>query len=211
MLSPIKVSVLAICLSLAGCQSGWWKKEPVRHIAESPSVVVSDKGAVEIKGDSQVQPKVETKQSEATLILPGGSTFDFNERLGTVRLTLSKASQMALNRTETAIDGPRSFVPDKAPTISEEKQAQSDYWVNLGMKAGLVLGAAIAIFGLVRGWDFVMYGGAALAAACGFGIFVEKHPTLLFIIGIGSALAVVGPIVWHTKLKPKQDTTPPTT
>ena len=196
----MKHFLVATILLLSGCQAGWWKKAPVRHIAQSP-VVIADKGKVEITGDSQVSPKVNTKQSEASLVLPEGSTFDFNEKLGTVKLTLTKASNLLVNRTETAIDGPRSFTPDKAPTIQEEKQAESDYWVNLGLKAGLVLGAAIAIFGLVRGWDFVMYGGAALSAACGFGIFVERHPVLLFIVGIGATLAIVGPSIWHAKLK----------
>lgn len=188
--------ILASVLAMASCQN-----KPVRHVAESPSLEVSDRGAVAIKGDSQVQPKVDTKKSEATITLPEGSTFDFNEKLGTVRLTLSKASQMAVNRTETAIEGPRSFVPDKAPTVGEEKKAQSDFWVNLGMKAGLAIGVALAIFGLVRGWDMIMYGGGAVAGACAFGIFVEKHPILLTIIGLGVAVSVVGPYLWHTKLK----------
>lgn len=197
--------LMVAALSLSGCQPIGGKKAPVRHVAQSPSVI-ADKGKVEITGDSQVAPKVNTKQSEAALVLPEGSTFDFNEKLGTIRLTLSKASNLLVNRTETAIDGPRSFTPDKAPTIQEEKQAESDYWVNLGLKAGLVFGAAIAIFGLVRGWDFVMYGGAALAAACGFGIFVERHPFLLLIVGIGATLAIVGPSLWHTKLKKAVET-----
>lgn len=200
-----KSLLVSSTILLSGCQSGWWKKEPVRHIARSPSVVANN-GKVEITGDSQVAPKVNTKQSETSLALPEGSTFDFNEKLGTLRLTLAKASSLAVSRTETNIDGPRSFTPDKAPTIQEEKQAESDFWVNLGLKAGLVLGAGIAIFGLVRSWDFMMYGGAALSAACGFGIFIERHPFLLLIVGIGITLAVVGPSIWHAKLKRMNET-----
>jgi hypothetical protein len=94
-----------------------------------------------------------------------------------------------------------AFTPDKPPTIGEEKSAQADYWTTLGLRVGIAVGAALAIFGLVRGWDMVMYGGAAISGACLFGLFVQKHPTLLLIIGLGAALVVVGPIIWHTKLK----------
>lgn len=154
-----------------------------------------------MKGDTQIQPKVDIKRSEATITLPEGSTFDFNEKLGVVRLTLSKAAQMALNRTDTAIEGPKSFTPDKAPTIKEEKQAESDFWTDIGMKIGMVLGGAIALFGLVRGWDMVMFGGAAISGASMTGLFVSRNPSLFLLIGGGLALALAGPYLWHTKIK----------
>jgi hypothetical protein len=182
--------------TLVGCQN-----KPVRHIAEPPVLEVKPKGEVIMKGDSQVQPKVDIKSSEATITLPEGSTFDFNEKLGVIRLTLSKASQMALNRTETAIEGPKSFTPDKAPTIQEEKRAESDFWTDIGMKIGMVLGGSIALFGLVRGWDMVMLGGAAISGASMAGIFLSRNPWLFLLIGGGLALSVAGPYLWHTKLK----------
>jgi hypothetical protein len=182
--------------TLVGCQN-----KPVRHIAEPPVLEVKPKGEVIMKGDSQVQPKVDIKSSEATITLPEGSTFDFNEKLGVIRLTLSKASQMALNRTETAIEGPKSFTPDKAPTIQEEKRAESDFWTDIGMKIGMVLGGSIALFGLVRGWDMVMLGGAAITGATMAGIFLSRNPWLFLLIGGGLALSVAGPYLWHTKLK----------
>lgn len=160
---------------------------------------------MKIEGDAKTAPKVDTKSSEAIIKLPEGSTFDFNEKMGTIRLTLSKATQMAVNRTETKVDGPIAFEPDKGPTVGEEKKAEADFWTSIGLKAGLALGIAVALFGLVRGWDFVMYGGGALAGACAFGIFVEKHPLLLTFIGIGIALMVAGPVLWHTKIKPKPE------
>jgi hypothetical protein len=189
--------VLAASLAtLVGCQN-----KPIRHVAESPVLEVKPKGEVLMKGDSQVQPKVEIKKDESVIILPEGSTFDFNEKLGTIRLTLSKKSQIALNRTETAIEGPKSFTPDKAPTIQEEKRAESDFWTDMGMKVGMVLGGAIALFGLVRGWDMVMLGGAAISGASMAGIFLSRNPGLFLLIGGGLALSVAGPYLWHTKLK----------
>lgn len=189
--------VLAASLAtLVGCQN-----KPVRHVAESPSLEVKPQGGIVMKGDTPVQPKVEIKKSEATISVPEGSTFDFNEKLGMVRLTLAKASQMALNRTETAVDGPKSFTPDKAPTIQEEKRAESDFWTDIGMKVGMVLGGAIALFGLVRGWDMVMLGGAAISGASMAGLFMSRNPWLFLLIGGGLALSVAGPYLWHTKLK----------
>jgi len=74
---------------------------------------------------------------------------------------------------------------------------------------GTLVGLAAGIFGLVRGWDLIMYGGGAIAAACLFAIFVQNYPWILAIIGIGAALAVAGPYLWHTKVKHLQGQTPP--
>lgn len=188
--------LITLLATLVGCQN-----KPVRHVAEPPSLEVKPKGEVIMKGDSQVQPKVEIKKDEAVIKLPEGSTFDFNEKLGTIRLTISKASQMALNRTETAIEGPKSFTPDKAPTIQEEKQAESDFLMDIGLKSAMALGAAIALFGLVRGWDMVMMGGAAISLGSAAGVFLNRNPMLFMVIGAGAALLVAGPWLWHTKLK----------
>jgi hypothetical protein len=193
----VKWSKIAlIFVALTGCKSA-----PVRHIAESPSVSVGNEGQVEIKGDSQVAPNVNTAKTGSKITIPEGSRFEFNEKLGVMTLVLSKASDLVVNRAETSVQGPVAFTPDKGPTIGEEKAAQADYWTTLGLRVGMALGAAVAIFGLVRSWDLVMYGGAAVSGACLFGLFVQKHPVLMIVIGIGAALAVVGPIIWHTKLK----------
>lgn len=186
---------LLVFVFLVGC--GTTK----RHIATSPSVSVAKDGVVEIKGDAQVAPKVDTKRTDSKMALPEGTKLEFNEKLGVFTITLSKPSELAVNRQETAIAGPVAFTPDKAPTVAEEAEAKSDFWTMLGLRAGIAIGAAACIFGLVRGWDMVMYGGAAVAGASLFGLFVHKHPTLLLIIGLGVALVVVGPLIWHTKLK----------
>jgi hypothetical protein len=185
-----------LCLMLGGCKTG-----PVRHIAVSPTVEVSESGKIDLQGDAQSPAKVDTKKTDSTLKLPEGSKIEFNEKLGVFSITLSKDSQIALNRTETAVQGPVAFVPDKGPTVAEESEAKADFWTTLGLRAGVVTGIALAIFGLVRHWDLVMYGGGAISAGCLFGLFVQKHPILLIVIGIGAALAGVGPILWHAKIK----------
>lgn len=194
MSNPVHVGL--VLLALSGCQTG-----PVRHVAESPAVTVSQQGEVKLSGDAQTPAKVDTNKTNAILPIPEGSAFEFNEKLGTFRLVLAKATQMAVNRTETTIEGPKSFTPDKAPTIAEEKSAQSDYWVKLGLYACVLIGGAAAIFGLVRDWTFVMWGGVAIGGSALFGLFVQKHPILMLFIGVGAALIAAATILWHTRLK----------
>ena len=67
---------------------------------------------------------------------------------------------------------------------------------------GLIVGVSAAIFGLVRAWNLVMWGGVAVAGACAFGIFVQQAPWLFAIIGAGVALKFAGPYIWHTQIKP---------
>lgn len=174
---------------------------PVRHIAQSPEVSVGGQVPVEIKGDSKTAPNVTNSQTGSKMVIPEGSKFVFDEKLNTLTLVMSKASEIAVNRSETAIKGPVAFTPDKGPTVGEEKSAQADFWTVLGLRAGIAIGIAMAIFGLVRHWDLVMYGGAAVAGACLFGIFVQQHPLLLLVIGLGIAAAIVGPTIYHTKIK----------
>ncbi len=180
---------------MTGCSSLWRPALP-----KTPMVEVKE-GVVTTSGDAKVPAKVDTKKTDSVLTIPEGSRFEFNEKLGTMSLVMAKAGQIALNRTETAIQGPVAFDPPKQPTVKELSEAKSDYWTALGLKLGLAIGVAAGLFGLVRGWDLVMYGGGCVAAACAFGIFVEKHPILLAVIGLGAAAAVIGPIIYHTKLK----------
>lgn len=189
------IAALGFCL-ITGCKTG-----PVRHIAESPTVSVSSSGQVDMAGDAQVPTNVNTKKTDSSLKLPEGSKLEFNEKLGVFSVVLSKASEIALNRQETAVTGPVAFAPDKGPTVGEEANAKGAFWTVLGLQACLVIGGAAAIFGLVRDWNFVMYGGVSIAGAALFGLFVHRHPTLMIFIGAGAGLIVMATIIWHTKLK----------
>lgn len=187
--------LVIFCLFLTGCSSIWRPALP-----KTPTIEVKE-GVVTTSGDAKIPGKVDTKKTGSVLTIPEGSRFEFNEKLGVMSLTMAKAGQIALNRTETAVEGPVAFDPPKQPTVKEIAEAKSDYWTSLGLKLGLAAGVAASLFGLVRGWDFVMYGGGCVAAACAFGIFVERHPILLAVIGLGAAAAIVGPWIYHTKLK----------
>lgn len=183
--------------SLTGC-----KQLPVRHIAVSPTVQVSPTGGVTLTGDAKTPTKADTSQTDSVLPIPEGSTFVFDEKKGLMTLTLSKASQLAVNRSETRVEGPVAFTPDKGATVGEELDAKAEAKVKLGLYAALVVGGALAVFGLVRGWDLVMYGGAAFSSAAALGLFWQRNPLIAGLAGAGVAAIVIGPLIWHTKLKP---------
>lgn len=69
------------------------------------------------------------------------------------------------------------------------------FWV------GLLVGVAAAIFGLVRMWNFVMWGGIAVAGASAIALFIHAYPWLLAVVGAGIALKFAGPYLWYTKVK----------
>jgi hypothetical protein len=56
---------------------------------------------------------------------------------------------------------------------------------------------------LVRGWDFIAYGGGAIAAGCFTGMALASVPAWLWaVFGVGATACIIGPVIWHTKLKP---------
>lgn len=111
---------------------------------------------------------------------------------------------MTTSTTIEHVVGPTSFQPPAPPTAGALADANVKIWFWIG----LAVGVAAAIFGLVRDWNLVMYGGIAVAGACAFAIFVQAHPLVFVVIGLGIALKFAGPWFWHTQLKNKQ---PPTT
>ena len=188
--------IIPVILLLSGCGIVKMPKQ-----AETPSVVISEAGGVRLDGDAKQPAKVDTKNSDASFTIPEGSRFEFNEKLGTMTLVLSKATQMTVNRKETHVEGPKSFDPPKQPTIQDQAEAKADFWTVLGLRTCLAIGMGAALFGLVKDWNLVMYGGIALSGAGLFGLFVQRHPLLLALVGLGIALMVVGPTLWHTILK----------
>lgn len=187
---------LPVFLAITACSTN-----PVRHIAVSPEVNVSETGIVKVTGDSQVAPQVDTKKTGSRMIVPEGSRFVFNEKLGEMTMVLSKASEIAVNRTETAVKGPVAFTPDKGPTVGEEMEAKSSFWTVMVLRSALLIGGCAAVFGLVKDWPIVMWGGVSMATASLFGLFVNRHPVLMMIIGGAAAAIAVATFVWHTRLK----------
>ncbi len=188
--------------AFTGCQS-----KPFAAVRTAAGVVTQ-------RGPVSVPARAETVTSRASLPLPAGTRVEvFNPERVSVKtetaantenpagmaVTLPAAAVLSVETVSDRVSGPQSFAPPSPPS-PVELAAGKAAWL---YRIGLLIGAAVAVFGLVRGWDFVMYGGAAVAAACGFAMFAESHPVLFFVIGGGIVLAVVGPLVWHLKLKPK--------
>jgi hypothetical protein len=194
-----KILAVASIFALLGC-SFTPSKKPV----ESPAVTVSQAGDVKTTGDAQVPAKVDTKKTSGNLAIPEGSRIEFNAKLDTVSVQLAKATNFVSESTQTAVTGPTAFVPEKGPTAQELSDAKAGFWTKLMLQVGIFVGGSAAIFGLVKEYNMVMYGGLAVLGASLFGLFIERHPILFAIAGIGIAMAYVGPYLWHKKIKPAE-------
>lgn len=204
MKTAIANALLLIGLLLAGCAL---LPKSIRRNAVPPAATVTAGAATVVQTGEAAQPasaKVETKAQSVTI--PAGSTVWQDKETGEFRYTLGAAVPLRFEARTESVNAPGAFQPPSAPSVAEEKAAQADYWTTLATRAGLCLGLAAALFGLVKDWPLVMWGGAAIAGACLFALFVQRHPALLAVVGIGAALAVAGPYLWHTKIKPKEPT-----
>lgn len=177
-----------------------------KKLAQPPAATITlpSGAAVTQTGDAQKPASVSTDTTTTTLPLPAGTEFVFDQKLpGVVTLRLSHDSALTTETKTEKAEAPQAFTPPAPPGPVELAAGKA----RLFYGGGLVVGLALGLFGLVRGWDMIMYGGGAVAAACGFAIFAQSHPVLIGIIGAGAALAVAGPALWHLKLKqlePKQ-------
>jgi len=167
--------------------------------------------AVKQTGPAAIPATADQVTSRASVPLPAGTEIKVSQPAGPdlrpdsstaaagsgVSVILPAPSVLTVETVSNRVSGPQSFSPPSPPSPVEIAAGKAA-WL---YRVGLLVGIAAGVFGLVRGWDFVMYGGAAVAAACGFGMFAESHPVLLFVIGGGVVLAVVGPLLWHWKLK----------
>lgn len=186
------VAVVALwILFVSGCST-------LRHIVTPAASVTTPTGAVLTQtGDAQVPASVSTKTATASIIVPAQSIVWKNEQTGALEYRLAKDAPLTtVTRTEEA-KAPTAFAPPAPPTPAE----LSDGKMVMFYRIGLVVGIAAALFGLVRDYTLVMIGGGCVAGACLFGLFVQSHPVLLIIIGLGVALKFVGPYIWHTQLK----------
>lgn len=190
-------SVAALLLS--GCGS------IPRIFNPAAATVTAGASAVTQTGTAEVPASAEVVTDTRSVPLPSGTEIIFDEALGTVTLRLSQATTLATTtRTERAT-APRSYAPPAPPTPVDEAQGRAALLYRLG----LVLGGAAGVFGLVRGWDFVMWGGGAVAAGCALGIWLDRSPAALAIVGGGCAFAIAGVIAWHFKVKPALPSSPP--
>lgn len=191
--------LLLLCLLSSGCGT------LARFHKAATSVKLPSGTELHQTGDvaQPAQTTVTTTKTEAPI--PPGSRITIE-----TPVTLAggrpqpPASLSTTTTTEHAVAA-TSFAPSAPPTPSQLADGQAKLWFWIGT----FIGTAAAIFGLVRDWNFVMYGGLAVAGSCLFAIFIQAHPLIFVLIGVGIALKFVGPIIWHTKLKPPISSPPP--
>lgn len=200
----MKTSLIIILLLLAGCSL-----VPGLHTRPPAATITLPSGAqLGQSGDAQKPASVATAATVTTIPLPSSSLVILDEKKpGIVTLQLAAQSELKTETRSEKAEAPQAFTPPAPPTPVEISAGRVSVW----FWCGIVAGVAAALFGLVRGWDMVMYGGGAVAAACGFALFVQAHPALIGIIGAGAALAVAGPYFWHTTHKDNPSINPPKT
>lgn len=183
------VFAMALAVFLPGCAT---------RAAKSPAGE-SRAGAVSVSqtGDAHTPAKASSDTQTASVPLPSGSSVTFNEKLGTVSATLAADSIFTVETRRDLVTGPQAFTPPAPPSPSDLANGRAVWFYRVALFAGI----AAAVFGLVRGWNFVMYGGGAVSAASCAGLFMQSHPLLAGVIGGGVALAVSGVWIWHTRLK----------
>lgn len=179
--------LLAILLS--GCSTG-----SLFHLPKMPKLTVtSPSGQVMTQtGDAAVPAHVSTVTTGSQVQVPAGSNMVFDQTLGTWSIKFGLPSTVTASTKVETVDGPKAFTPAAPPTPAAVETAKLVPW----LWGGMILGIAVALFGLVRDWNFVMAGGGIVAASCAFGIFVEVHPVIFILIGVGLVLKVVGPYIW---------------
>lgn len=152
-------------------------------------------------GDAK-EPSSANQTSQSTSVpVPAGSIVEVKPD-GTTSIKTSAPTELRQERVETQLS---TSTPNAPPTISEQKDAEADFWTVVGLRAAVAAGVGLFIVGLVRDWDLVAIGGGALAVAGLVGLFIQKHPTLFILVGAAAALCVVGPLIWKFKIKPLVD------
>lgn len=192
----MRTVLLLIVCALAGCA------QQTRRNAIPPSATVgAGTAAVEQKGEAQVPASAKVEEKRQTVTLPAGTVVWQDAKTGEIRYRLGVDAPLVATIKVEQATAPAAFQPPAAPTVHEEAQADADKWTVIGYRVGVFVGIAAAIFGVTRGWPMVMWGGVSVAGACLAGLFIKSHPVLLVFIGAGVLLKVVGPLLWHTKLK----------
>lgn len=183
---------LLLLVGVSGCSS-------LRRHATPPKAAIALTGGASIQqsGDAQVPAKLAVTSSARSLPLPAGSDIIFDEKLGTFTLHLSHESTLKTETREEKAEAPQAFTPPAPPTPADEAAGKLHVWYGIG----LVVGIAAGLFGLVRGWNMVMYGGACVAGGCALALFVQQNPLVFVLIGVGLLLKIAGPVLWHTVAK----------
>lgn len=196
-----RVLLVGVVMLTAGCVS------PSNWFHSVSASIKTPHAEVKQAGDVAQPAQVTTSTTKTELPIPAGAKVSIEIPVPVEGKPTPPPVVLSSVTTTEHVVAPTSFQPPAPPTPAQLADGQMKVWFWIG----LIVGGAAALFGLVRGWNMVMYGGLCVAGACAFGIFVQNSPWLLAVIGLGVALKIAGPTLYHTvvkKLEEKQ--TPPT-
>lgn len=184
-------ALLIVCFVAVACKLG-------RGAAATSAVRATETG-VELRagGDAKHPATASDVTTKSSLPVPAGSKIEVDDR-GVSVVTTSAPSELRVEKRAVNLS---SQVPNEPPSPQETEKAKSDFWTILGLRAGVALGGGLFIFGLIKDWNLVAAGGAAIALSCLFGLFVQQHPVLFAFVGGGVFLIGGAVFIWHTKLK----------
>ncbi len=183
-----------VALLCPGCQG-------IRTQASRPPAATVKAGGSSVAQDGAAASpgSASTTTTTTAATIPPGVTVTAHPDGSLTWTTAAPLSVVTTHTAETAT-GPAAFPLPAPPTPTEEAAGRASLWMRLGLVAGI----AAAAFGLIRGWDLVAYGGGAIAAGCVAGMALASIPPWLWaVFGIGAAACVIGPVIWHTRLKAK--------
>lgn len=200
MKSAFVLLIILLAALLAGC-AGWRSGRP-----DTPPRVAAAVGGLpfEQTGAAAVPATAASTTTTTAATIPPGVAVTAAPDGSLTWTTAAPLAVVTTIRADTAT-GPAAFTPPAPPTPSDAAAGRA----SLLMRLGLVVGVALGVFGLVRGWDFVACGGGALAAGCVVGLSLAAIPAWLWVVfGIAAAACVLGPVLWHWKLKPTATAAP---
>lgn len=175
---------------LGGCSQ---VKHPAAEITAGPVRITQT-------GPALSPASATSKTRTATVTLPAGTSFVLNEKLGTFSATLPAPAALVIESRDDTATGPGSFTPPGPPSPTAEAAGIAARWCWAMMLGGAVL-AGLGIYW--RG-PLVIAGGAIVAGAGAFGLFIAANPWILTVGGVGVLLAAAGFAVWHLWLKHRQ-------
>lgn len=192
--------IVILLLSTTGCAL-----LPNRKPKTPATTVTTPHATIKMDGDAAAPAEVKQSTTKTDVPLPAGVTLTFNEKLGTLSLTLPTVSHLTQTTERVEAKQATAFTPPAPPTALETKTAETVGWFYLA----IAVGAAGFIFGLIRGWNLVMTGGAVVIGGALIGIFLASHPILsICLLAAGGTLAITGPTLWHLVVKPKLNENP---
>ncbi len=195
MKSAFYLLVVLVAVLVVGCAPG-----------RAPRARIDRPGLYQLYQDGLAQTPATTtdKTSSAAATIPPGVPVTAHPD-GSITWTTAAPLSVVTTRSESTATGPASFAPPAPPSPADEAEGKARLWLWLG----IVAGGAAGVFGLVRGWDMVATGGGAVAAACVAALALQRVPSWLWaILGAGLAAALVGPWIWHRRIKPREGAPP---